>query len=112
MLVVDTSTNNIEQFVSNSLLTALIELKIELAKYLISIICSGLHGHHSGGMLACDAVEQGCIEHQVKILGNELREDCIHVRLNKKVIVERTYVFLLLVLLCGSILLKILLCLL
>ena len=60
-------------------------------------------------MFACNAVEQGCVDHQVKILGYELREHGVHVWLHDEVVVERTHVLLLLALRRLALLLEILL---
>lgn len=51
-LVVDTTANNIKQFICNGLLTTLVVLQVEFAQEFIGIIRSSLHSHHSSSMFA------------------------------------------------------------
>ena len=80
--VVDSTANNVEQFVCDGLLTTLVVLQIELAKEFVGIIRSCLHGHHASSMLRGHAVEKSRVEHQVGELRDELRENRVHVGLH------------------------------
>ena len=65
MSIVYATSNNVEQLVGNGLLTALVVLKIQSTEQFVGIVGGRLHGHHSRGMLAGNAVEQCSVEHQV-----------------------------------------------
>ena len=110
--VVDSTANNVEQFVGDGLLTALVVLQIELAKQFVGIIRSRLHGHHASSMLRGHAVEECRVEHQVGKLRDELRENRVHVGLHDEVVVQRLHRFLHVILVSLATLLQILLALL
>ena len=88
-LVVDTATNDVEQLARDGLLATLVVLQIELAQNLVGIVRSGLHGNHTCGVFAGDAVEQCRVHHQVQVLRDELREHGVHVRFYEEVVVQR-----------------------
>ena len=90
-LIVDRAADDVEKFGRNSLLTTLVVLEVQFAKQLVGIVRSGLHGHHTGGMLRGIGIEQGRVEHQMGHLRQELREDGVHVGLDDEVVVERLH---------------------
>ena len=49
--IVDGSADDVQQFVGDRLLTALVVLKVELPQQFVCIIRSRLHGYHTGCML-------------------------------------------------------------
>ncbi len=50
-LVVDRSANNVEQLAGDGLLAALVVLQVQLAKQLVGVVGSCLHGHHTCSVL-------------------------------------------------------------
>lgn len=55
------ATYNVKQFGCDGLLARLVVCQCQLAEQIIGIVCGHLHGHHTGGMLAGQAVEKRSI---------------------------------------------------
>lgn len=89
ILFIDTTTNNIKQFIGDSLLTTLVILKIKYTQNLISIVSSRLHSHHARSMLTCQTIKKSCVDHKMKILRNEFLKHRFHIRLYNKIIIKR-----------------------
>ena len=94
-LVVDTASNDVEQFACDGLLTRLVVLQVEFTQEFVGVVGGRLHRHHSGGMLGGIAVEQSGVEHQVGELRDEMVEHGLHVGLDEEIVVERFHVLLL-----------------
>lgn len=82
------TSNNIEQFARDGLLTALVVLQLEQTEEFVGIVGRGLHCHHSGSMFGSIAIEKGGVNHQIDIAGDEFREYCFHVGFNNEVIID------------------------
>jgi len=56
--VVHRTSYNVEQFVCDSLLAALVLLQVQVAQQFVGIVRCRLHGHHACSMLTGIAVKQ------------------------------------------------------
>lgn len=86
--IVGASAHNIQQFICDGSLAALVVLEVKLLEQLIGIVGSGLHGNHTGCMLRGIAVEQCRVHHRVEGFRYQRRKHGLQIRLHDEVIIE------------------------
>ena len=79
------STNDVQQFSRDGLLTCLVVGEVELLQQVVSVVGGGLHGNHACCMFTCETVEQGGVDFEVERKWNQFRSHGLRIWFNDEI---------------------------